>query len=148
MRIGLVLEQFDPRRGGLECWTARFAEQLVGRGHEVHVVARQFNLGSDAAAVVAHPLPQARTRLAFATAAEATLRSLPLDVIHDMGAGWYCDVFHPHGGSWNSVTERKLLLQPRWYRSLLAGTPRGVSPDNSQSAWRGRRDAAGVGRRP
>ena len=44
MRIGLVLEQFDPRRGGLECWTARFAEQLIRRGHEVHVVARQFHL--------------------------------------------------------------------------------------------------------
>ncbi|NQU26162.1 MAG: glycosyltransferase family 4 protein [Candidatus Nealsonbacteria bacterium] len=118
MRIGLVLEQFDPRRGGLECWTARFAEQLVHRGHEVHVVARQFNLGSDAVRVIAHPLPHARSRLGFAEAAEATLRTLPLDVIHDMGAGWYCDVFHPHGGSWDSITERKLLLHPPWLRPI------------------------------
>ena len=32
MRIGLVVERFDPLRGGLEQWTYRFAQQLAGGG--------------------------------------------------------------------------------------------------------------------
>ena len=35
-----------------------------------------------------------------------------------MGVGWYCDIFHPHGGSWASVTARKVTLLPPWLRPL------------------------------
>ena len=42
MRIGLVVEQFDPLRGGLEQWTYRLVEKLAERGHEIHVVSREF----------------------------------------------------------------------------------------------------------
>jgi UDP-glucose:(heptosyl)LPS alpha-1,3-glucosyltransferase len=112
------LEQFDPRRGGLEQWTVRFAGQMAARGHEVHVVARRLGEQARTMPIVAHPLPEVGPRLAFAEAAQAKLLSLAPDVIHDMGFGWYCDVFHPHGGSWASVTERKLLLRPPWIRPL------------------------------
>jgi UDP-glucose:(heptosyl)LPS alpha-1,3-glucosyltransferase len=43
---------------------------------------------------------------------------LDLDIVHDMGMGWYCDVFHPHGGSMASSAERKLLFLPAWLRGL------------------------------
>ena len=43
MRIGLVIERFDPQRGGAEYWTFQFAQRLLARGHEVHVVAEQFS---------------------------------------------------------------------------------------------------------
>ena len=118
MKVGLVLEQFDLRRGGAEQWTRQFAVQLLARGHEVHVVAERFSEEVQALPIVTHRLPRVRSRLAFAEAAQAKLRSLRPEVIHDMGSGWYCDVFHPHGGSWASVSERKLLLQPRWMRPL------------------------------
>ena len=42
MKIGLVLDHFDPRRGGVEQWTDQFARQLLRLGHEVHVVATTF----------------------------------------------------------------------------------------------------------
>ncbi len=116
MKVALVLEQFIPHRGGLEQWTARFAAQLAQRGHEVHVVAGRFDPRTAAMPIVAHCLDSAGTRLAFAEAAQAKLLALAPEVIHDMGSGWYCDVFHPHGGSWASVTERKLLLKPAWLR--------------------------------
>jgi len=121
MRVGLVLQHFDPRRGGLEQWSVRFAERLAMRGHEVHVVARHFGGGGNSAPVVAHRIDGAETPLKFAEEAQAKLSSLALDVIHDMGAGWHCDVFHPHGGSWHSITERKLSLMRPGLRELKRG---------------------------
>ena len=38
MKIALIIEHFDPSRGGAENYTYWLAGQLVGRGHEVHVV--------------------------------------------------------------------------------------------------------------
>jgi len=121
MRVGLVLQHFDPRRGGLEQWSVRFAERLAARGHEVHVVARMFGGGGRSAPVVPHRIDGAETPLRFAEEAQAKLSSLALDVIHDMGAGWHCDVFHPHGGSWHSITERKLSLMRPGLRELKRG---------------------------
>ena len=40
------------------------------------------------------------------------LRGLQLDVVHDMGLGWYCDVFQPHGGSRTASFEQNLLGSP------------------------------------
>lgn len=118
MKVALVLERFDPHRGGLEQWTMRFAAQLIRRGHEVHVVATRFDPQTRAVPIIPHQLRDVGPRRAFAEAAQAKLFSLAPQVIHDMGSGWYCDVFHPHGGSWASVTQRKLLLYPHWFRPL------------------------------
>ncbi|MEN6494357.1 MAG: glycosyltransferase family 4 protein [Thermoguttaceae bacterium] len=116
MRIGLVVEQFDPRRGGLEQWTAQFAQRMAQRGHEVHVAACRFGPQVAEWPILRHPLEGVRSRLSFAEAAEQTMRPLALDVVHDMGAGWYCDVFQPHGGSRRAVDEHNLLLWPAWMR--------------------------------
>ncbi len=144
MRVGLVLEEFDPRRGGLEQWTWQFARQLVRRGHEVHVVAGRFPVAAAGLPVVAHPLENGRSRLAFARAAERALRSLGLDVIHDMGSGWYCDVLQPHGGSWTSVTERKLLLSPPWLRPIKRRLDRLLPRQRAFRALLARQYAAGA----
>ena len=42
MRVGLVIQSFDPRRGGAEQWTWQFALLLASQGHEVHVLAGSF----------------------------------------------------------------------------------------------------------
>ncbi|MBN2475007.1 MAG: glycosyltransferase family 4 protein [Pirellulales bacterium] len=118
MRVALVLKQLDPRRGGAEQWTTQFAAALVQRGHEVHVVAQRFGEQVGHLSIVAHPVRRVRSRLAFAEAAQAKLMAIAPDIIHDMGVGWYCDVFHPHAGSWASVTERKLRLVAPWLRPL------------------------------
>ena len=38
MKIAIIIEHFDPARGGAERFAVWLAEQLVARGHEVHVV--------------------------------------------------------------------------------------------------------------
>lgn len=117
MRICLVLERFDPQRGGLEHWTWQFARQLIARGHEVHIVAFEFHPESPQLqpGVVTHCIaPMPRSRLERAVAFEKRLRTLEFDVIHDMGSGWYSDIFHPHGGSTVALWEHNLMRIPRW----------------------------------
>ncbi|MBN2216587.1 MAG: glycosyltransferase family 4 protein [Pirellulales bacterium] len=124
MKIGLVIEEFDPRRGGVEQWTSQAVEHLAARGHEVHVVARRFSSATLAMPIIAHPLGDARGRIGFAKAAEAMLRGLSLDVVHDTGCGWWCDVFQPHGGSRAAATARNLLLLPPWLRWIKRSVSR------------------------
>lgn len=118
MRIGLVIERFDPRRGGVEQWTYRYAQMLIAWGHEVHVVAMGFGEGLAADGLVRHELPPASSRLQFAEAAERRMQGLALDVVHDTGCGQYGDVFQPHGGSRKAAFEQNLLLLPPPLRPL------------------------------
>lgn len=114
MKIGLVLEHFDPQRGGLENWTWQFAGRLKELGHEVHVIACDFAAPDSGNAPVLHPVENAASPLLRAARFEEVLRSLSLDVIHDMGCGWHADVFHPHGGSTRAFREHNLMRIPRW----------------------------------
>lgn len=114
MKIGLVLEKFDPQMGGLEHWTWQFAQQLLARGHEAHIISFEANPAAEQSALILHRLEMPHSRLARAEALERHLRTLSLDVIHDMGCGWYADIFHPHGGSTIALWEHNLMRIPRW----------------------------------
>jgi hypothetical protein len=118
MKVGLVLERFDPSRGGREQWTLWFAQRLAARGHEVHVAAREFSAEARRLPLVLHAVASADSAEAFGQAAAAVVQPLGLDIVHDMGSGWQCDVFQPHGGSQVAIAERKLLLSPWWLRGL------------------------------
>ncbi len=118
MRIGLVLEQCDPARGGREQWTWAYTQRLLELGHEVHVVARSCSAKARQLPIVYHPVTCDPSPMVFAEAVRTVLEPLALDIVHDMGMGWYCDVFHPHGGSMAASAERKLLFLPAWLRGL------------------------------
>jgi len=118
MKIGLVIEHLDPRRGGAEQWTHQFAHWLVRAGLEVHIVAGGFAPGTERTGFVPHRLPHLAGRLEFARAAEKCLDALALDLVHDMGQGWHCDLFQPHGGSRAAAFEQNLYLLPRWLRPI------------------------------
>lgn len=128
MNVGLVIPRFDPALGGAEHWTWQFAGGLLKLGHEVHIVAERFAPDACDLGVACHAVPLAGSRSGFADAAAELLRDLPLDVIHDMGAGHTCDVFQPHGGSRTASFEQNLLLLPAWRRPwkrrLAAPLPR------------------------
>jgi UDP-glucose:(heptosyl)LPS alpha-1,3-glucosyltransferase len=116
LRIGLAIEFFDPRRGGAEWWTYQHAEHLVREGFEVHVVAQEIADEALQLPIVPHRLGRIVSPLARAEAAEKVLRTLDLDLIHDMGMGWYCDLFQPHAGCWTAVCHKKMRLVPVWLR--------------------------------
>ena len=116
MKIGLAIESLDASRGGAEQWTSQFARWLVRAGHEVHVVASHFGGDAETSGIVGHRIERPDTRVGFALAAEQALDALDLDITHDMGSGWHCHVFQPHGGSRTAAFEQNLLLLPRWLR--------------------------------
>jgi len=118
VRIALVLERFDPARGGAATWTACFAAGLLQRGHEVHLLCRHLGARLEHPALVVHRLERPRCKTAFAQAAEQRLRILQPEVIHDMGSGWYCHIFQPHAGCWHALVEQKLELVSPWLRPL------------------------------
>jgi UDP-glucose:(heptosyl)LPS alpha-1,3-glucosyltransferase len=128
MKIALVIDHLDPRRGGAEQWTYQHAQGLLARGHEVHVVAQ--GVGGPAAAldIVPHSLGPIRNVLKKAAAAEAVLRRLNLDMVHDIGLGWHNHVLQSEDGSRLAQWEQKLLLLPRWQRpwkrAMLRHLPR------------------------
>ena len=100
VRIGLVIEQFDPAPGRPGTMDLPVRRRLVRRGHEVHVVADHFSRGDRRRLpIVAHRVECAGSRRAISPPPPRPGSARwPLDVIHDMGCGWYCDVFQPHGG--------------------------------------------------
>lgn len=119
MKIGLVLEHFDPARGGLENWTWQFAGRLVRCGHEVHVIACDFAREDFPGRVIPHAVPPSSSPWRRAEALERALRGLDLEVVHDMGGGWRADVFHPHGGSTVAFRDHNLMRIPRWRQFRL-----------------------------
>ena len=116
MKIGLVIERFDPRRGGAEGWTLQYAQRLLRRGHEVHVVTQQIGGAAERLPIVPHCLGAIPSHLGRAVAAEAMLRRLDLDVIHDIGMGWHSHVLQSEDGSRIAQWEHRLKLLPRWLR--------------------------------
>lgn len=118
MKVGLVVEHFDPRRGGLESWSWQFAQAMVERGHELHVLARTFADFAPIVSLHCHALPGSYTRMGYAKAVESRLADLDLDIVHDTGAGWHCDVFQPHFGSRAALLDRCVDILPSHLRPL------------------------------
>lgn len=126
MNIGLVIHHFDPNRGGVEQWSWQFAKFAVAAGHRLHVVAAGFNETCRSLGITCHNVPAKGAK--FPEAAAQRLNGLTLDVVHDTGVGWHCDVFQPHGGSRQASFEQNLLLLPpalrSWKRLLAPLLPR------------------------
>ncbi len=116
MRIALVIDHLDPRRGGAEQWTYQHAERLLARGHEVHVVACEVSGPAAELPLAPHCFGRVRSVLGRARAAERVLARLDVDVIHDMGTGWNGHLLQSEDGSRLAQWERKLLTLPAWLR--------------------------------
>ena len=122
MKVALVIEHYDPARGGAEGWTDTHARRLVDAGHDVHVVARSVRALPPGA--TAHVLDDAAGGMAPGDPHQrvaATIDAQAFDVVHDMGYGWHGDLFMPHHGVRRVLYGQKsrLLMPPeRWLRPL------------------------------
>ena len=74
--------------------------------------------GAERLPIVAHCLGPIASHLGRAAAAEAKLRTLDLDLIHDIGVGWHCDILQSEDGSRIAMWERRLKLLPPWLRGI------------------------------
>lgn len=121
MRIALVIKHFDPACGGAEHWTWQFAQWLAREGHEVHAVATRFTEDAARLGMVCHAVRSCSSPFAWAAAAEQTVKTLQVDVVHDMGHGWCGNVIQPHSGSLVAAFKHDLLSQPPWLRPWKRG---------------------------
>ncbi|MBS0206253.1 MAG: glycosyltransferase family 4 protein [Planctomycetes bacterium] len=115
LRVALVLDRFDPKHGGLEHWAFQLARWLIQRGHEVHIVAAECSDDSTSLPLIMHPVGHAQSRVALAEALECCLRQLTVDVIHDLGSGWYFDVLQPQFGTKRADHRGNLRSLP-WFK--------------------------------
>jgi UDP-glucose:(heptosyl)LPS alpha-1,3-glucosyltransferase len=118
MRVGIVIDDLDRRRGGMSEWCWQFVEAAAKRGYQLHLISQGFGDELLPANVSRHKIDRTRSRLTFASDAERLLRELKLDIVHDTGMGWRFDLFHPHGGAYPAWLDRRLDLHPSWYRAV------------------------------
>src|SRR2546423_386525 len=118
MRIGLVIDELDPRRGGMAQWCWQFVAAVAKLGYDLHVVSQGFGNDALPPRVRCHTVPRTNSRVAFSDAAAEIVRNLELDVVHDTGIGWQFDILQPHGGSHAGWLRCRLDMYPSWVRAL------------------------------
>jgi UDP-glucose:(heptosyl)LPS alpha-1,3-glucosyltransferase len=124
MRIALVLDRYDPGRGGLEHWADELVRWLVGRGHGVDVVAFDAQAAAIPAGVTLHLVASRPGHLERAAAAARDLEELTVDVVHDLGVGWRYDVLQAQGGCKLASARRSARSLTPWRRVLRTLDPR------------------------
>jgi UDP-glucose:(heptosyl)LPS alpha-1,3-glucosyltransferase len=97
LRIALVLNRYDPSLGGLEAWTEGLVGWLIGRGHEVTVIATSRAEGAAPYRFVAVEPSTSPMKLAAAIAER--IGQFDFDIVHDTGTGYRADVMQPLTGS-------------------------------------------------
>jgi len=130
MNIAVVLDRFDPDVGGLERWAYELVRWLVGAGHDVHVVAMEFADHGLTLDITPHRFQASASPLHRAAAAERCLRSVRADVVHDLGTGWYFDVFQPQFGSRIAGWRQSVRAEPWYCRPLSV-----LSPGRRRRYW-------------
>ena len=111
MKIAIVIEHFNPARGGAETYTAGLVGWLVAGGHDVTIFTQDWVGEREQATLVAVPtrgVSAARRYLSFSTTASELVGQGDFDVVHSMARILRLDVFHPHGGVMRASLERSL----------------------------------------
>ena len=101
MKIALVIDRFDPSRGGGETYTVSLARTLTGAGHEVHVIAGSCT--QEMEGIRFHPIrivqsPRWAKGVSFALSAGRKMAELNCDAVQGSGGVPGVDVHRPGGG--------------------------------------------------
>ncbi len=111
MKVAIVIEHYNPMRGGAETYTAGLVERLAADGHDVTVLAQDWASTParvTMARVEVKGITAAGRALAFATEASEMAAAGGFDVVHSMARIVKVDVFQPHGGVTRASLERSL----------------------------------------
>ncbi|MBE7507465.1 MAG: glycosyltransferase family 4 protein [Planctomycetia bacterium] len=122
MKIALVIERFEPWRGGAETSTQEIARLLAAMGHDVHVVTATNAVGPPditirrvPATTLLRPLRMA----AFVRRTTELLRRERFDIIHAISPLAMADFYQPRGGLIGETLERNVATRSSRPRQLL-----------------------------
>lgn len=110
MRIGIAIQNFDPKKGGAERYAYDLSSNLVKLGHSVVVFCRRgVSLpGVTLATVSVTSYPRWLRSLSFALNQRKVLRTQKLDVMLGFGNVLAADVYQSHGGVQHIWMEREI----------------------------------------
>lgn len=114
MRIALLIEHLDHRRGGAETWIHQFSAYLAARGHDVTIVTQDDAHDPPAGVAICAVQPRGLTRGArdrdFGRLCIEALAELRPDVSMATGKALGADVYQPHGGTVRGSQRQNIAL--------------------------------------
>jgi UDP-glucose:(heptosyl)LPS alpha-1,3-glucosyltransferase len=122
MKVALVVERFDPTRGGLEVSTAQIAEGLARRGQDVTVFCMTAGVGGQGfrtQELKCWGLDRATRLASFARSVRGAARDGGFDIVHATLPIPAANVFQPRGGL-VGAQEAGSLRRRRGMRRFLA----------------------------
>jgi len=122
MKVALVIERFDPTRGGLEVSTAQIAEGLARRGQDVTVFCMAAGAGGEGfrtRELKCWGLDRATRLASFARSVRGAARDGGFDIVHATLPIPAANVFQPRGGL-VGAQEAGSLRRRRGMRRFLA----------------------------
>ncbi len=122
MKIALIIYKFLPSKGGGEGYLACLANQLVKRGHEVHVFTHDWENSNNL--IQFHTIPAIRfpkflKEVSFVINCCRALQTENFDIIQVVGRALGMNVFNPHCGvekAW--LKQDYQSMRNPFYRSL------------------------------
>ncbi|MHC4321509.1 MAG: glycosyltransferase family 4 protein [Planctomycetota bacterium] len=101
MKIALNIYKYLPTKGGGEGYLANFANQLVERGHEVHIFASKWESNNEK--IHYHTIPSIRypkflKDVSFVISSRREMAKYGFDIVHVVGRALGMNVFNPHCG--------------------------------------------------
>jgi len=107
MEVAIIVHRLMQSRGGAEGWTIRFVQWLCRQGHSVHLVSSHLPTPHFAQFCEKQTIYPAGNQFEFARFVSTEFDRRNADIVHDMGYGYKCDVFHPHAGSQRALNEAR-----------------------------------------
>ena len=124
MKVAIVQEQVDVRRGGAETSTLEMARQLASLGVDVTVVTGDWGLGiGDWGLEIVECEVGNGSRVGravrFVAEADRYCREAGFDVVHAVTPCFSCDVYQPRGGTYVEAVERSVARAGGPMRRLI-----------------------------
>ncbi|GAX60274.1 glycosyl transferase group 1 [Candidatus Scalindua japonica] len=148
MKIALNIYKYLPTKGGGEGYLANFANQLVERGHEVHVFASKWE--SNNKKIHYHTIPSIRypkflKDVSFVVNGRREMAKYDFDIVHVVGRALGMNVFNPHCGVEKAWLKQDLLSVRCPYLRLLKRIITFFSFRQNYILWLDRKQYTGKG---
>ena len=126
MRIALIRQKYTPF-GGAERYMARLVEGLAAEGHEVHILAAQWDAGGEACATF-HRVPIVRhpgwlKALTFSLGCRRIIESQRFDVVFSLERTLRQDIYRAGDGCHRQWLRQKQLGKGLWSRLVTYLSP-------------------------
>ncbi len=148
MKIALNIYKYLPTKGGGEGYLANFANQLVDRGHEVHIYASKWESNNDK--IHYHTIPSIRfpkflKDISFVINSYNSMVEDNYDIVHVVGRALGMNVFNPHCGVEKAWLKQDLSSVRCPYFRLLKRIIKFFSIRQNYILWLDRKQYTGKG---